>query len=88
MEKNFNRTLTSKSTKSKKSNASRSSKKREDTKKAEEEAKKKADEEDAKSQGGKTEGETSIVPPEIAAVFDPSLEPMVKEKGWFTKQNI
>ena len=87
MEKNFNRTLTSKSTKSKKSNASRSSKKRDEEKKKEEEAKKK-EEEDAKSQGAKTEGEGSIVPQEVAAVFDPALEPLLKEKGWFTKQNI
>lgn len=85
MEKNFNRTLTSKSTKSKKSNASRGSRKK-DTK-AEEEAKKK-EEEDAKSQGNKTEGETSIVPPDAPTVFDPSMEPVLKEKGWFTKQNV
>jgi hypothetical protein len=87
MEKNFNRTLTSKSTKSKKSNASRGSKKK-DTKATEEEEKKKKDEEDAKSQGTKTEGESSIVPVEVPTVFDPAVEPVLKEKGWFTKQNI
>jgi hypothetical protein len=84
MEKNFNRTLTSKSTKSKKSNASRGSKKK-DTKATEEEEKKKKDEEDAKSQGTKTEGESSIVPVEVPTVFDPAVEPVLKEKGWFTK---
>lgn len=90
MEKNFNRTLTSKSTKSKKSNASRSSKKRDEEKKKEEEAKKKEEEDaksqGAKSQGAKTEGEPDA--PQEPAVFDPSVEPVVKEKGWFTKHNI
>lgn len=83
MEKNFNHTLTSKSTKSKKSNASRGSTKKKDTK-AEEDAKKK-EEEDAKSQGTKTENEASIVPMDVPTVFDPAVEPVLKEKGWFTR---
>ena len=92
LEKNFNRQLTSKSTKSKKSSKSGKSKKTADAKsqKDEEESKKKAEEEEAKSQkskaGDKTDADGSTIQQEKE--FDPYTEPTIKEKGWFTKQNI
>lgn len=99
LEKNFNRRLTSKSNVSKKSKSSSKSKK---AKAAEEEAAKKEAEEDAKSQGGKsaksaksvksgkTEGDGGKTPGEGVTIttLDPGAEPTIKEKGWFTKQNI
>ena len=94
LEKNFNRQLTSKSTKSKKSSKSGKSKKTGDAKsqKDDEESKKKsAEDEEAKSQkskaGEKTDADGSTIQPEKEA-FDPYTEPTIKEKGWFTKQNI
>jgi len=85
MEKNFNRQLTSKSTKSKKSSKSGKS-----SKKAAEDAKK--EEEDAKSaksarsrKSSKSKGEVIEEP---LGEINPLAEPMLKEKGWFTKNNI
>ena len=39
---------------------------------------------------GKSEkgAETPAGDPTTIATIDPSAEPIVKEKGWFTKQNI
>ena len=92
LEKNFNRQLTSKSTKSKKSNRSGRSGKKDD-KKSEE--KKKADEEDAKSaksglkEAGKhTDQDGVTIDKDTIGTKDGSAEPTIKEKGWFTKQNI
>jgi hypothetical protein len=95
LEKNFNRRLTSKSNVSKKSKSSSKSKK---AKAAEEEAAKKEAEEDAKSQGGKSaksgksmaksEADGAKTPGEAMGTIDPGAEPPIKEKGWFTKQNI
>lgn len=79
--------MTSKSTKSKKSSkSSKSGAKKEDSKKTEEEAKQPTEE--GKSQGGetgKTEGDGAAAAGEPP---NPGAEPVVKEKGWFTKQNI
>ena len=92
IEKNFNRQLTSKSTKSKKSNKSGKSKKTDDKKsqKDDEESKKK-EEDDGKSQGAgdgaKTDADGSTIMQEKQE-FDPTADPTIKEKGWFTKQNI
>jgi len=82
IEKNFNRQLTSKSTKSKKSSKSGKSSK-----------KAAAQDEDAKShksgksgkseKSGKSKAEEGADKP-----FDPLKEPVLKEKGWFTKQNV
>ena len=85
--------MTSKSTKSKKSSKSgKSSSKKDDAKKAEEESAKLATEE-AKSQAdasktdkdGAAATEEGAVPVEVPG---PGAEPAMKEKGWFTKQNI
>lgn len=84
MEKNFNRQLTSKSTKSKKSAKSSKS-----SKKAEEEKKK--EEEEAKSHKSQNEGEKSQKEGEGDPGFAEGMTPheiLLKEKGWFTKQNI
>lgn len=85
IEKNFNRQLTSKSTKSKKSSKSGKS-----SKKAQEDAKK--EEEDAKSaksarsrKSSKSKGEVIDEP---LGEINPLAEPVLKDKGWFTKNNI
>ena len=88
LEKNFNRQMTSKSKQSKKSSKSGKS----GSKKVDEEAKKQADE-DAKSglgEASKTDRDGAATPDQTGAGGEggPSAEPVVKEKGWFTKQNI
>jgi hypothetical protein len=84
LEKNFNRQMTSKSKQSKKSSKSGKS----GSKKVEEEAKRQADE-DAKSglgEASKTDRDGAATPAEMER--DGTAEPVIKEKGWFTKQNI
>jgi hypothetical protein len=81
MEKNFNRQLTSKSSKSKKSAKSSKS-----APKKESESAKKKEEEDAKShKSGKSGKSAAISEP---GEYNPLAEPSLKEKGWFTKQNV
>lgn len=83
--------MTSKSTKSKKSSKSSKSGAKKEEKKAEEESQAKPATEEAKSQhdASKTDREGAAASEKGAAPADgPGAEPVVKEKGWFTKQNI
>ena len=85
LEKNFNRQRTAVSKQSKKSSKSGKS----GSKKVEEEAKRQADE-DAKSglgEASKTDRDGAATP-DGGADGGPTAEPVIKEKGWFTKQNI
>jgi len=77
--------LTSKSTKSKKSSkSSKSGAKKESEKKAEDDAKQPTEE--GKSQHGDGKTDRDGVPSEAAALLEnPGAEPVLKEKGWFTK---
>lgn len=80
MERNYNRQMTSKSTKSKKSSKSSKSQKLEDKKEGEDQPKKEEEKEgDAKTDRDGS-GQTTI--------NSSSGEPIIKEKGWFTKQNV
>jgi len=81
MDKNFNRQLTSKSSKSKKSAKSSKS-----APKKESESAKKKEEEDAKSHKSGKSGKSAAV--SEPGEYNPLAEPSLKEKGWFTKQNV
>lgn len=79
IEKTFNRQLTSKSTKSKKSSKSGKSKG----------AKSANKDDDAKSHKSEKSGKSAEKElSEKAAPYDPLKEPVLTDKGWFTRQNV
>jgi len=82
--------LTSKSTKSKKSSKSSKSGAKKEEKKTEEESKQPTEE--GKSQHGdtnKTDREGAAASEKgVLGGENPGAEPVIKEKGWFTKQNV
>lgn len=96
MEKNFNRQLTSKSTKSKKSSKSGKSSRKgadESAKKGDDDAKSHKSGKSGKSaksrKSSKSKGKDGAdIEDEVEVDPNPLAEPPMKEKGWFTKQNI
>jgi hypothetical protein len=83
--------LTSKSTKSKKSSKSSKSGAKKEEKKTEEESKHATEEAKSQADGAsKTDREGAAASEKGAAgvIENPGAEPVIKEKGWFTKQNV